>query len=317
MLFRSVSSALPADVRKGRFTTLDFHAMWVYRRYGTLPKPPIYTKERSELVTETAMAFSALNLYQGDAPGPGDLIVFRSPLEEIGHVFVVRNYDGRTRVVRVIEAAARTGSREGVGTTLVAAVVHKFSLYFISVGDSAVFHVTQGHARMVNRHHVFANLLDRALASGKISQAEAEQHPEREALTSFIGIRQLDEIDRNLEPRALEDGDIVLLASDGMFKTLDSEQIAACLRQGPALSWPQVLVDRAIGSRAPGQDNITVLAIQPHGGENDPVPLPMAAPRIADQPSAAPAVSGSWWMVLVFLVLVAIGAAGYWFLSRR
>jgi serine/threonine protein phosphatase PrpC len=258
--------------------------------------------EHGDLASETAVR-AMLNAY-----------ALKTPAESIPQAL---ERSVREANQRVIEAAARTGSREGVGTTLVAAVVHKFSLYFISVGDSAVFHVTQGHARMVNRHHVFANLLDRALASGKISQAEAEQHPEREALTSFIGIRQLDEIDRNLEPRALEDGDIVLLASDGMFKTLDSEQIAACLRQGPALSWPQVLVDRAIGSRAPGQDNITVLAIQPHGGENDPVPLPMAAPRIADQPSAAPAVSGSWWMLLVFLVLVAIGAAGYWFLSRR
>lgn len=217
---------------------------------------------------------------------------------------------------RVIEAAARLGLREGVGTTLVAAVVHKLSFYFISIGDSAVFHVSNGEARMVNRHHVFANVLDQALASGTISAAEAEQHPEREALTSFIGIRKLDEIDRNLEPWVLKEGDIVLLASDGMFKTLDSTQIAACLQHGSPLSWPQVLVDRAVGLRQPGQDNITVLAIQPHSGVDDPV-TPPTGESVTAEPLEAPLQGKTWQKTVLFLALIAIGIAGYWFFSSR
>src|ERR1700722_17193135 len=95
---------------------------------------------------------------------------------------------------RVIEAALNLGLKEGVGTTLVAAVLHAGGLYFISVGDSAVFHVRAGQVHMVNRPHVFANLLDQAAARGDISHSEAAQHPERESLTSFIGIHTLEEI---------------------------------------------------------------------------------------------------------------------------
>ena len=242
-----------------------------------------------------------------------DAYALKTPAESIPRAL---ERSAREANQRVIEAAARLGLSEGVGTTLVAAVVHELSLYFISVGDSAVFHVSGGKARMVNRHHVFSNLLDEALASGKISPAEAKLHPEREALTSFIGIRQLEEIDHNTEPWRLNEGDLVLLASDGMFKTLDSAQISACMRHGPPLSWPRILVDRAVGLRRPGQDNVTVLAIKPDSGDEDPWAAPARNGDYEELPP--PPVAGkAWWMAVLFLVLLAIGAAGYWFLSGR
>jgi len=126
---------------------------------------------------------------------------------------------------KVIAAALDLGLKEGVGTTLVAAVLHEGYLYFVSVGDSAIYHVRGADIHMVNRPHVFANLLDQAADRGQISRSEAARHPERESLTSFIGIHDLHEIDHNTEPWPVRDGETILLASDGLFKTLESSEI--------------------------------------------------------------------------------------------
>lgn len=157
---------------------------------------------------------------------------------------------------QVLIAANDLGMPEAVGTTLVAAVLHTAPegqefLYFASVGDSGLFHVTGGvsgglgggQLHTVNQPHVYANVLDRAVANGAISQQQAEQHPERESLTSFVGIQNLTEIDRNTEPWPVAAGDTILLASDGMFKTLEAHEIAAAL-DGDPRRWPQTLVDQ-------------------------------------------------------------------------
>jgi len=225
---------------------------------------------------------------------------------------------------RVIKAALNLGLKEGVGTTLVAAVLHSGFLYFISVGDSAVFHVRGGLVHMVNRPHVFANLLDQAAERGQISRSEAAQHPERESLTSFIGIHQLEEIDHNLEPWPIADGDTILLASDGMFKTLDPAEIQACLSGHPQ-SWPQALVSRTLAQGNPGQDNVTVVSVTADSGAlGDWVPEPppsifhIPAERLPAAETAPKAALGrNWLLAAAFLLIVAAAFAGLWYFSAH
>ena len=161
---------------------------------------------------------------------------------------------------QVIALAKLLGMADGIGTTLVAAVVHDESLYYVSVGDSGLFLCSGGQCQMINRPHVFANVLDAAVARGTISREDALDHPERESLTSYIGAENLAEIDRNLQPHPFRDGDTILLASDGMFKTLMPEEIGACLNGDPQ-SWPELLVTRTLSKKREYQDNVTVLSV--------------------------------------------------------
>jgi len=105
-----VSAALPTDIRKGTFTTWDFRTMWTYLRTGVPPKDPKYQTRRLEKVLDTATAFEALDLYRGEEPGIGDLLVHRLPWEPTGHVFVVREYHRETQIVSVIEAVQSAGT---------------------------------------------------------------------------------------------------------------------------------------------------------------------------------------------------------------
>jgi len=166
---------------------------------------------------------------------------------------------------RVVALAHSLGRAEGVGTTLVAATVldagpGQARLYWVSVGDSGLFHVSGGQIRMVNRPHVYANHLDLAVARGTLSAEIAMMHPERESLTSYIGGELLEEIDLTVDPLLIGEGDTILLASDGMFKTLSAAEITACLSGDPQ-EWPDTLVNQTLARRREGQDNVTVLSV--------------------------------------------------------
>ncbi|HWZ32522.1 MAG TPA: protein phosphatase 2C domain-containing protein [Bryobacteraceae bacterium] len=166
---------------------------------------------------------------------------------------------------QVLTLAASLGLVEGIGTTLVAIALHAVdpantSLYFVSVGDSGLFHISNGEMRAINRPHVFANVLDAAVARGTMSHEDAMNHPERESLTSYIGAQRLEEIDRNVDPLPLGEDDVILLASDGLFKTLDAEEMRASCTGHPQ-KWPEALVERTIAKKREYQDNVTVLSV--------------------------------------------------------
>lgn len=194
-------------------------------------------------------------------------------------------------------------------------------MHYLSVGDSGVFLVSGGKVQMLNRPHVYANVLDQAVARGALSAEQAAIHPERDSLTSFVGIPTLHEIDRETEPRALSSGDTILLASDGLFKTLEIAEIQGCLT-GPPQSWPSVLVERTIAKSVPAQDNVTVLSVTP-AGDAAPEWVPFSPGSVFDAAPAREAESSSllkvpawrgkrWPWILAALVVVGDAALIAW-----
>jgi protein phosphatase len=161
---------------------------------------------------------------------------------------------------KVFAFARRLGAEEGMGTTLVAAILQKNLLYYASVGDSGVFHFARGGLRMINHPHVFAVLLDQAVARGVMTQQAALEHPERDALTSFIGVETLSEVDTSTDPLRLTSGETILLASDGLFNTLSSREIKSAL-EGDPRNWPETLIARTLEKKHEYQDNVTVLTM--------------------------------------------------------
>jgi protein phosphatase len=190
---------------------------------------------------------------------------------------------------RVVDMAHNLGAAESVGTTLVAAVLadagfKRRAMYFISVGDSGLFHVGGGQIQTVNRPHIFANILDTAVSRGAMSREQALLHPERESLTSFIGVGVLEEIDRNVDPWPIADGDTILLASDGLFKTLTAEEVLDTLHGHPQ-TWPDKLVVRTLEQRYEFQDNVTVLSVTV---QDQPETLKLPPPAVALEKPVTP-----------------------------
>ena len=112
----------------------------------------------------------------------------------------------------------------GMGTTLVAAVFGNEGVEWVSVGDSPLLLFRRGEIALLNEDHSLAPELDRLAALGKITPEQAKADPRRHMLRSAVTGDELDLVDVSRRPLVLEEGDYVILASDGLH-TLESTEI--------------------------------------------------------------------------------------------
>lgn len=171
---------------------------------------------------------------------------------------LLRSLDASNKAV--IELALAEGLENEVGTTLVAAVIHRKQLHWISAGDSRIYHFRNRQLEPLNRDHIYAHHLAEDVRNEMITREEAASHPERDYLTSYLGIEGPPEIDRNDKPLILEPGDMVVLCSDGLYNTLTVEEITAVLCKN-TIHAAEMLVDHALSKNKKNQDNITVIIL--------------------------------------------------------
>lgn len=118
------------------------------------------------------------------------------------------------------------GSRLNAGTTVVAAIIQEKGLYWLSVGDSKIYFIRGQEILSLNVEHNYRLQLNNRLRQGQMTaQQYAAEEYKAEALTSFLGIGDLTQMDINKEAYPLKDGDIVLLTSDGLYRSLSEEEI--------------------------------------------------------------------------------------------
>lgn len=152
----------------------------------------------------------------------------------------------------------------GAGATLVAVVVKKNRLHWISVGDSHIYLVRNGVARLLSEDHVFAEELDRMYKEGEITYEQAMEHPERKALTSYLGLPNIERVSRNSGEFPLLKDDVILLCTDGLYRGLSDVEIAEITTEASRKKddIAQELVDRVLEKHLENQDNVTVLALK-------------------------------------------------------
>jgi protein phosphatase len=155
----------------------------------------------------------------------------------------------------------------GMGSTLVGAAFGASGLEWVSVGDSPLFLFRRGEIALLNEDHSLAPELDRLVSEGRLTEEEARRDPRRHMLRSAVTGEDIDLIDVSRRPLALESGDYVVLASDGIA-TLDTGELARVIQgygaDGAAAVASAII--RAIEAvREPYQDNATVLVVRPVG----------------------------------------------------
>lgn len=145
------------------------------------------------------------------------------------------------------------------GTTLTTVFVRDGELYWCNVGDSHIYLWRAGAVQQLNLDHNLGVHLDQMVREGTLSRAEAQRHPQRAALTSYLGIAELSLIGGNRNPMALQPGDVLVQCSDGLYRCLSDEKIAQLLGEQQDLpAAAKALVDAAL--LVPGShDNTTVV----------------------------------------------------------
>ena len=153
----------------------------------------------------------------------------------------------------------------GMGSTLVAAVFADEGVEWVSVGDSPLLLFRHGEIALLNEDHSLAPELDRLAALGRMTPEEAKSDPRRHMLRSAVTGDDLDLVDVSRRPLALEAGDYVILASDGLqtLETSEIQRVVKAYAEAGAEAVADALIREVEAMRDPHQDNTTVIAVRP------------------------------------------------------
>lgn len=226
-------------------------------------------------------------------------------------------------------AADREDSRR-MATTMVAAVVVDHRAYIGNVGDSRAYLWHGGALAQVTRDQ---SLVARLVEEGALTAEEALRYPYKNVILYSLGSEKRPPIE--LFEIALEEGDLLLLCSDGLTRHVTDEEIAAIL----ARELPDAAADTLVGlaRERGGEDNITVAVVQ-HGDRVVAMPVApaemsaeeamartIARPRpetpVARQPApvvvTAPAAPRMWPVLLVLTTAMVILIFLLWALIQQ
>ena len=146
----------------------------------------------------------------------------------------------------------------GMGCTLVACVLARDEVHWISVGDSPLWRVSAqapGIERL-NEDHSMKAVASRRLREGRITAEEAASYNPNELTSALVGDR-IAHLDQRSAP--LASGDWLLLASDGLETLPESEIEGVCREQPHPLETGKELLARVEAAEKEGQDNATVV----------------------------------------------------------
>ena len=175
---------------------------------------------------------------------------------------------GIRAIDRAIYEFPKTDGR-GSGTTMAACIAEDNKLYWASVGDSRIYIIRGNQMQQVTRDHNYWLHLQDMIAAGQMTMEEAMSVRQKEALISYLGMGNVSLMDINSQPFELQYGDVVMLCSDGITKTLPDEQIKRIITADAVKpeQKAEALVDAATHINSHSQDNTTVALI--HYQEKD------------------------------------------------
>jgi PPM family protein phosphatase len=161
----------------------------------------------------------------------------------------------------ILAAATHNPEHAGMGTTVTALLVHNGELEFVSVGDSRMYRWRAGILTQLTRDDSW---LSHARANGNdITDEEALRHPMRHVLTDVVGVRP--ELSPELQVEPLQEGDTLLLCSDGVHGVLASDRLVAALEaHGEPIAAAERLVQDALDNGT--TDNVTVIVVKVTAG---------------------------------------------------
>ncbi len=157
----------------------------------------------------------------------------------------------RTANTELQQAMENQPELEGMGTTVTALLRTGNKIAVAHIGDSRAYLLRNGSFTQITHDHSFVQSL---IDEGRITQEEAESHPQRSLVTRVLTGQQGDEPD--LAMREARVGDRYLLCSDGLSGFVARDTIQEVLEQGmPPGRTADRLVELAMRAGAP--DNVT------------------------------------------------------------
>ncbi len=154
---------------------------------------------------------------------------------------------------QIIRYAAEKGMLDTPRTTLVAALMERGQMHWVHCGDSRLYIVRDGALLTRTRDHSY---MEQQAHMGR-----ATEHINRNILFTCLGSPAKPVFDLS-GPLSLQQGDRVLLCSDGLWGTVTDDEIATELSRHALEHSVPDLVETALKRGGPRCDNVTVLAME-------------------------------------------------------
>ncbi len=178
--------------------------------------------------------------------------------------------DRRGRIAEQLKQSVFAASSEvenlldgdGGSTVVIGIIIHE-QLYFASVGDSFFYLKRNGKLYRLNtEHNVCHERYLENIRDGVLDPEECRKDREAAALSQFLGMTGLDNVDCSVRPMWLQKGDVLLACSDGVGGVLTEYEVLDALNYESGEAACRMLEQRLIEHAKPGQDNYTALIIQ-------------------------------------------------------
>ena len=149
------------------------------------------------------------------------------------------------------------------GSTVVIGIVYQNSLYYASVGDSFLYLLRNGNLLRLNTEHNLChqNYLE-AIRNGDMDPLPYQDRPDAAALTEFLGMVGMDEVEHSVRPLPLDPGDVLLACSDGVGGVLSPKDVAEALQKPTAEEMCSDLEARIVSYNKVNQDNYTAIIVK-------------------------------------------------------
>jgi PPM family protein phosphatase len=157
---------------------------------------------------------------------------------------------------RILDTIAHKKDLEGMGTTLVGAIMSEARLCVAHVGDSRAYLIRDGAISQITSDHSWVN---EQVKLGFLTRQDAGRHPFRNVVTRALGSK--DDVVVDVSEQDMRRGDYLLLCSDGLNTMIDDESIVrTVISHGNDVEKAAVaLVDLA--NENGGEDNVTVIIV--------------------------------------------------------
>ncbi|MHC5541311.1 PP2C family protein-serine/threonine phosphatase [Singulisphaera rosea] len=175
-------------------------------------------------------------------------------LEE--HALFAELRQGLERADRtVFERAKADVTLHGMGTTLTMAYSIATDIFIVHAGDSRAYLLRDGLLEQITSDHTLVQVL---VNGGALKPEDARKHKSRNIVTNVIGGPRAG-VFAEIHKLSVNDGDVLLLCSDGLSEPVDDDTIAKALEDHPDPSEACArLVDLALERGGP--DNVTAIA---------------------------------------------------------
>jgi serine/threonine protein phosphatase PrpC len=154
----------------------------------------------------------------------------------------------------IYDRATEQAGRAGMGTTCVVAVIRDALVYLANVGDSRAYLVRDGQIRQLTYDHSWVAEQVRA---GMLTDEQARTHAHRNVITRALGTQP--EVYPDLFIHPLQDGDMLLLCSDGLSGYVSDEEMNRILNSSSPQEGVHALIAQA--NEQGGPDNITAVLV--------------------------------------------------------